>query len=158
MKLGKKIFVGDGVMIYEDIGGGSIELGSGVHLHRHSTIQTGQKGSVTIGDGTGIQPRCQLSAYMGNINIGKRVQIAPNCSFYPYSHGMEIDKPIIQQPLQTKGGINIGDEVWIGVGSIVLDGVTIGKGAVIGAGSVVSKDIPDGAIAVGSPARVVKMR
>ena len=41
---------------------------------------------------------------------------------------------------------------------IVLDGVHIGKGAVIGAGSVVANDIPDGGIAVGVPARVVKMR
>jgi len=158
LKLGQKIFVGDNVMIYEDNGGGSIDIGSGVHIHRHATIQTGEKGTVTIGDGTGIQPRCQLSAYLGNIKIGKRVEIAPNCSFYPYSHGMEADKPLSQQPLHTKGGITIGDDVWLGVGSIILDGVTIGKGAVIGAGSIVSKDIPEGAIAVGSPARVVKMR
>lgn len=52
----------------------------------------------------------------------------------------------------------IGNDVWIGVGSIVLRGVKIGDGAVIGANSVVTKDIPDFAIAIGSPAKVLKYR
>ena len=60
--------------------------------------------------------------------------------------------------MQTKGGIVIEDDVWLGFGVIVLDGVRIGKGAVIGAGAVVTKDIPEGAIAAGIPARVIKMR
>jgi len=60
--------------------------------------------------------------------------------------------------LLSKGGIVVEDDVWLGYGVIVLDGVRIGKGAVIGAGSVVNQDIPSGAIAVGVPARVVKSR
>ncbi len=64
----------------------------------------------------------------------------------------------MMQPLQTKGGIFIHDEAWLGYGVIVLSGVQIGKGAVIGAGSVVTRDVPDNAIAVGVPARVVRMR
>ena len=52
----------------------------------------------------------------------------------------------------------IGDYVWIGRRVIVLPGVQIGKGAVVGAGSIVSKDIPDYAVAVGNPAKVVKYR
>jgi acetyltransferase-like isoleucine patch superfamily enzyme len=63
-----------------------------------------------------------------------------------------------KQPLTTKGGILVDDGAWLGFGVIVLSGVTIGKGAVVGAGSVVTKDIPDNAIAVGVPARVVKIR
>ena len=49
----------------------------------------------------------------------------------------------------------IGPRTFVGAGSIVLPGVTIGADCVIGAGSVVSRDIPDGSLAVGSPARVV---
>ena len=90
--------------------------------------------------------------------IGNVVDIAPNCAFYSYDHGFAPDRPIREQPLKTKGDIVIEDEVWIGVGVIVLNGVRIGKGAVIAAGSVVVKDIPKYAIAVGAPARVVKMR
>lgn len=52
----------------------------------------------------------------------------------------------------------IGHDVWIGHGALIMPGVSIGTGAVIGAMSVVTKDIPPYAVAVGSPARVVKMR
>ena len=52
----------------------------------------------------------------------------------------------------------IGHDVWIGHGVVVLPGRRIGTGAVVGAGAVVTKDIPDYAIAVGNPARIVKMR
>lgn len=52
----------------------------------------------------------------------------------------------------------IGSDVWIGYSATILDGVTIGHGAVIGANSVVAKDIPPYSIAVGNPARIVKMR
>ena len=62
------------------------------------------------------------------------------------------------QALHSKGAIRISDGAWLGAGVIVLSGVTIGKGAVIGAGAVVTHDIPDRAVAVGVPARVVKMR
>ncbi len=64
----------------------------------------------------------------------------------------------MKQPIETKGGIVIADNVWLGFGVIVLDGVRIGNGAVIGAGAVVNHDIPDNAIAVGVPARIIKMR
>jgi acetyltransferase-like isoleucine patch superfamily enzyme len=63
-----------------------------------------------------------------------------------------------EQPFKTQGGIVIDDDAWIGFGAVVLDGVRIGIGAVVGAGSVVSSNIPDEVIAVGVPARVVKMR
>ena len=52
----------------------------------------------------------------------------------------------------------IGKEVWIGFGAMVIGGVKIGDGAIIGAGSIVTKDIPPFAIAVGSPAKVIKYR
>ena len=52
--------------------------------------------------------------------------------------------------------IRVGDNVFIGVGSVILPGVTIGSNVVIGAGSVVTKDIPSGSVAVGAPARVIE--
>jgi acetyltransferase-like isoleucine patch superfamily enzyme len=60
--------------------------------------------------------------------------------------------------LESKGNIIVGDDAWISFGVIVLGGVSIGPGAVVGAGSVVTRSIPDGAIAIGNPAKVVKMR
>lgn len=58
----------------------------------------------------------------------------------------------------TKKECIIGNDVWIGVSAIILRGVKVGDGAVIGANSVVTKDIPDYAIVVGSPARIIKYR
>lgn len=58
----------------------------------------------------------------------------------------------------SKGDITVGSDVWIGHGVTVLSGVRIGNGAVIGAGSLVTKDIPDFAIAVGSPAIIKRFR
>lgn len=53
------------------------------------------------------------------------------------------------------GRIKIGERTFVGRGSTIMPGVTIGKRCVIGAGSVVTKDIPDGSVAVGVPARVI---
>jgi len=158
LHLEEHIFIGDGVVIYQAEGGGSVKIGKGAHVHRDSIIETGKNGSLSIGEDTHIQPRCQFSAYKGKIEIGCGVQIAPNCAFYPYNHGFAPDESIKEQPLQTKGGIFIDDDAWLGVGVIVLDGVKIGKGAVIGAGSVVTRDIPSGAIAAGNPARLIGKR
>ena len=59
---------------------------------------------------------------------------------------------------KTKGDIVVGDDVWIGYGSIILSGVTIGQGAVVAAGAVVASDIPPYAVAGGVPAGVLKYR
>ena len=155
---GKHVFVGERVVIYQAYQGGTVELDDGAHVHRDSIIETGQGGSVFIGAETHVQPRCQFSAYQGSIRIGRGVQIGPYCSFYPYDHGIAPDNLISKQPIRSRGNIEIGDDAWLGVGVCVLDGVRIGKGAVIGAGSVVTADVPDYAIAVGVPARVLKSR
>jgi acetyltransferase-like isoleucine patch superfamily enzyme len=158
LRVGKNIFIGDQVIIFQDKDDGPVEFAEGVHLYGETYIQTGFGGSIFIGCNTHIQPKCQFSAYKSKIYIGNNVQIAPHCAFYPYDHSFEPGGAIMEQPLKTKGGIILEDDVWLGFGVIVLDGVRIGKGAVIGAGSVVTKEVPDGAIAVGVLARVVKMR
>lgn len=158
LRLGANIFIDDRVIIFQRKNGGPVELGDRVYIYRDTIIETGYGGYLTIGADASIHPRCQLNAYRAPIQIGFGVMIAPNCAFYPYDHGVAPDRPIREQPIQTKGGIVVGDEAWLSVGVIVLGGVRIGEGAVIGAGSVVTNDVPDGAIAMGVPARVVKTR
>ena len=59
---------------------------------------------------------------------------------------------------RNKGTTVVGNDVWIGFGATVMSGVTIGHGAIIGANAVVANDIPDYAIAVGNPAKVIRYR
>lgn len=158
LHLGRNVFIGDRVTIFQDKDGGPVEIGDRSHIYGETFIQTGSGGSFKIGNNSHIHPRCQISAYCSGVNIGSEVQIAPNCAFYPYNHSIEEGEYIQNQPLNSKGDIVVGDDAWLGYGVIVLDGVRIGNGAVVGAGSVVTEDIPDGGIAVGVPARVVKMR
>jgi len=62
------------------------------------------------------------------------------------------------QPSYSKGGITIGEDVWLGAGVIVLDGSGIGRGTIVGAGSVVTDVLPEYCIAVGTPAKKTKDR
>ncbi|HHB11905.1 MAG TPA: acyltransferase [Chromatiales bacterium] len=158
LRMGRHCFVGERVTIYQERDGGEVVLEDGVHLHRDTVIQTGQGGTVVLGAETHVQPRCQFSAYLGSVRVGARVEIAPACAFYPYNHRVAAGTPVRQQPLTTKGGIEIGDDVWIGYGAILLDGVRVGAGAVIGAGAVVTRSVEPEAIVAGNPARVIGMR
>lgn len=158
LRLGKNVFIGDRVAIYKTRDGGYVQLDDLVALYGDIIIETCNNGTVLIGEETHIQPRCNVVGCMASVIIGKRVEIASNCAFYPYNHAMKPGQAIREQPLVSKGDIVVEDDVWLGYGVIVLDGVHIGSGAVIGAGSVVTHDIPPNAIAMGTPARVVKMR
>lgn len=153
LEMGKNVYIGDRVTIYEDRGGGPVRLAHRVRLIGDIYVQTGEGGSLEIGTRTAVQPRCHFSAYLAPIIIGKDVQIAPNCAFYPYDHGFAAGTPISEQPLTTRGGIEIGDDAWLGTGVTVLSGVRIGEGAVVAAGSVVTRDVPDGSFVRGVPAR-----
>lgn len=73
-----------------------------------------------------------------------------------YGFGLEDDAEIFQWRAEDK--VTIGPDVWIGHNAIVMPGVAIGTGAAIGSGTVVTRDVPPFAIAVGVPARVLRLR
>lgn len=88
------------------------------------------------------------------VRIGSGVLFGPAVQIYAATHplsaaerrtGLEAGKPV-----------EIGDDVWVGGGTVICPGVRIGARAVIGAGSVVTKDVPEGVLAVGNPCRVVR--
>lgn len=80
-------------------------------------------------------------------------------STYPFpifGHGWE--KAFTIADLPVKGDIIVGNDVWFGYDSLIMNGVTIGNGAIVAARSVVVKDVPAFSIVAGNPAKVVKMR
>ena len=88
------------------------------------------------------------------VEIGNNVLLAPNVQIYAAYH--PTDYTLRLKDLEYADRVRIGDNTWIGGGSIILNGVTIGKNTVIGAGSVVTRDIPDNVVAVGNPCKVIK--
>ena len=89
-----------------------------------------------------------------SIHVGDYVLIGPDVKFYAATH--PTDPQIRLDGLECGGPIRVGNNVWIGGGSILVAGVTIGDNSVIGAGSVVVKDIPANVVAVGNPCKVIK--
>jgi maltose O-acetyltransferase len=109
--------------------GYNIHLGSRVFLNFNCVILDGAP--VTIGDDTRIGPAVQIYTAIHPMDPAQR-----RC-------GLEASRPV-----------TIGTNVWIGGGAIILPGVTIGADAVIGAGAVVTRDVPEGGVAAGNPARL----
>jgi len=109
---------------------------------------------VVAGDNFYMNAGCHIQ---GNIVFGRDVMIGPKTIIWGRDHGLALGTPMKEQR-HVKEDIVIGDDVWIGASVTILKGVTVGNGAVIGAGSLVIENIPEYAIAVGNPARVVKYR
>lgn len=101
-----------------------------------------------------------------SVTVGKFCSIAEEVTFLAgghHDHTQVSTSPKFadwagRQPVNSKGSIVVGNDVWIGHGSIILSGVTIGDGAVVGAGALVTKSIPPYAIVGGHPARIIKYR
>jgi acetyltransferase-like isoleucine patch superfamily enzyme len=122
--------------------------------------QDPQAGSeLVIGDNVALNFDVTLNADNGGqIIIGNDVLLGPGVYIRASNHRfISIDTPIRLQS-HLPGKIIIDDGVWLGTNLVVLPNEHIGKGAVVGAGSVVTKDIPALTIAVGNPARAIKLR
>lgn len=112
---------------------------------------------VRIGQGSVINRGCRLFASFHckdvEISIGNHVAVGPGVYFLAAGHDYSrLDLP------DTAGSITVGDYVWIGARSIILQGVTIGEGAVVAAGAVVTRDVPPYTVVAGVPARALKDR
>ena len=88
------------------------------------------------------------------ITIGDDVQIGPHVQLLTPTH--PLDAGARRAKWEAARPIDVGDNVWLGGGAIVLPGVSIGENTVVGAGAVVTKDLPGDVVAVGNPARVIR--
>lgn len=86
--------------------------------------------------------------------IGSNCMMAPEAMICTAFHTVEPKGRLSHKGMASP--VHIGDNVWIGAKAVILPGVTIGNNVVIGAGSVVTKDVPDGMVAAGNPAKVIK--
>jgi acetyltransferase-like isoleucine patch superfamily enzyme len=138
----------------------AIEIGAGAALDRGVVLLCSgdetDSVKIRIGAGTYINRNTILDASQF-LDIGANCAIGPGCYLTDHDHGVDPSLPPLSQPL-INAPTRLGNEVWLGAHVVVLKGVTIGDRAVIGAGSVVTKDIPAGAVAVGTPARIVRVR
>jgi acetyltransferase-like isoleucine patch superfamily enzyme len=158
MTLGDRVAIDDYTLLdASGAGEAGMSCGNDVIISRNCVIQC-KTDSLTLGNRVDIGCNTILSSGNG-IFIGDSVLIAGNCYIGGGRYVTDrIDIPMMEQGVYSKGPVVIGDDVWLGAGAIVLDGVRIGKGCVIGAGALVTKDLPDYSVAVGVPAQVVRKR
>ena len=138
------------------IDGGAIVIGKRCEIQDYAMLLS-YGGKIVIGDNCSINPFCVLYGH-GGLVVGDGVRIASHSIFIPANHVFQDkDKPIFEQG-ETRKGIVVEDDVWIGSRVTVLDGVRISHGCVIGAGAVVTKSTEPYGIYAGVPAKKIGSR
>ncbi len=158
-----KILIGDNVVVDDgcclDAKGtdnAGILVGSGVFIGRN-TILSCKNGDIVIDDEANLGFNTEIFS-ASRVRVGRKVLIAAYTYLVGGDHLYDrIDIPVLDQG-RTARGIDVGDHVWLGAHVVVTDGSRIGRDAIIGAGAVVVGEVPDFAIAVGIPAKVVRDR
>jgi acetyltransferase-like isoleucine patch superfamily enzyme len=158
-----KIRIGDGVVIDDlvvlDAKGehnAGIRLADGVFLGR-GTILSCKDGDIELAEHVNLGFNCEIFSG-SSVRVGRYGLFAAYSYLIGGGHDFDrVDVPVIEQGRSSRG-IALGDNVWLGAGVKVLDGVTIGGNVVVGANAVVKEDLPDGVIAAGVPARIIRQR
>lgn len=144
-------------------GGHAVCVGEHTSFGRYSVITTWNDNddvSLKIGESCNFGEFVHITA-VNQIVIGDGVVTGRWVTITDNSHGAstleDMEKHPFARPIVSKGKVHVGRNVWIGDKATILPGVSIGEGSIIGANSVVSNDIPAYSVAVGNPAKVVKM-
>ncbi len=108
---------------------------------------------IVVGKNVFFNTNCMILD-VNTVTIGSNVMFGPCVQIHTTNHPIKAKER--RTGYETALPVDIGDDVWIGAGAIILPGVKIGARSVIGAGSVVTKDIPKDVVAVGNPCKVLK--
>lgn len=130
-------------------------LGSYSKVHRSTRLQFEER--LTLGRYAYVGPRTLINSE-GGVSIGDGTIIAPEVVILSSSHDYRAEQLLPYDVFDVHRKVSIGRGVWIGFGAMLCPGVSIGDGAVIAMGSVVSRDVQDGEVVAGNPARVIKSR
>jgi acetyltransferase-like isoleucine patch superfamily enzyme len=157
IRIGDRVILDDQVVLdAKGVSNHGITLGEGVFVGR-GTILSCKDGDIVLGARVNLGFHCEVFS-------GSRVEVGEDGLFAAYAYvvggGHEFERTdlaVLEQP-RTSRGVTLGRNVWLGAGAKVLDGVRVGDHVVVGAGAVVTDDLPDGSVAVGIPARVVRSR
>jgi len=160
LSVDKSAFVSELAILEDSVRGSVVKIGPECNIDAFVRIRVaGGSGDIIIGR------RCYINSgsvlYSGNgIKIGNYVSIAANCTLAPTNHEFSsTELPIQFQGFRpSKGGIIVEDDVWIGAGSVVLDGAVLRRGCVIGAMSLVSCEVPQWEVWAGNPLRKIGSR
>jgi acetyltransferase-like isoleucine patch superfamily enzyme len=134
-----------------------IELGDSIFIGRNSIFSCASS-AIKVGNNVSIGPGCYIRASRGSVKLASDITIGAHTVIISGNPDYRrLDIPMMNQESEAKG-ISIGNDVWMGVGVRIIDGVNIGNGCVIGAGAVVTKDVPDFSISAGVPAKVISNR
>lgn len=134
---------------------------SGKNLRVYLPLRVDFGCNIYTGDNVLINQNCTFLD-TNKITIGERVLIAPDVKIYTADHPVSAKERYYDIGCDdayictSSKSVEIGDDVWIGGGAIILPGVTIGSNIVVGAGSVVTKDVPNNVIVAGNPAKIIK--
>ncbi|TGK48604.1 acyltransferase [Leptospira bouyouniensis] len=152
----------DGIITVRDVGS-KITINDHVSIGANCSLAVSSGFHLNIGKGTSIHSNAIFS---GAINIGEDCLFGPSVTLLSTTHNIdgrqkirELDAIYYKEHGHSKNGpIEIGDDCWLGVNSVILPGVKLGKGCVVGANSVVTKNFPDYSIVGGVPAKLLKKR
>ncbi len=116
------------------------------------------KGGGTIGTGCSIPESTYFGSEPWLITIGNNVRITDGVRFYTHDGAVWVLRNLYKEleDVDVFGRIVIGDNVHIGANSMILPGVNIGNNVIIGVGTIVTRNIPDNSVVVGVPGRVIK--
>lgn len=158
-----KIRIGDNVVIDDNClldakgeANAGITIGNGVFIGRN-TILSCKNGDIELGDRANIGFNCEVFS-ASRVTLGPDALLAAYCYVVGGDHDFSDTSKAVLAQGRTSAGVAIGAGVWIGAGAKVLDGVSVGAHAIIGAQAVVKDAVPDYAIAVGIPAKVIGRR
>lgn len=131
-----------------------MHLGVDVRFRHPLVVQFPE--NIYLGNRVAINQNCSFLAH-AKITIGANTMLGPNVTILTANHDYRLEG-LMAQSAKSLMPVNIGENVWIGANTVILPGVNIGNNAVIGAGSIVTKDITEGIVVGGNPARFIKHR